>query len=701
MARKKKDEGQTEGKSGFYMERDAEFLRKEEKIGAYLRKLHENAISIKINDDNNIMIDKICWEFYAGDHFQKPVYDGNTIVFETIPDEELEGYQSKVNKIPNSCKRFAAKMVADDAEAAVIAYPENRDYLDESMALFLNTLSRVIWRTKEVNFASYSSAKDGCITGKCHLMIDDYKDDNGEGDFDINYVVSLEVFSDHSAKKLKDRKFVYRRYGVTLESIKNDYKKYGYKSMEDIEKDFKDLGHDDQYDIYDQGSGLITMWDFYSFPIDGVDEKFHVRMIGKTPHKMLWYRTFDREMFPIMSAGMNIVGSDILHGRGFVRDVLGLQMSANNAASIMKSYLANYEVFGMFDRDAKVTVENVDGEGSKYKGLFYDGSDGKPPQNYTPADLPALIRDAPMMYFDQMDDITGIRDFSQIPERGSRAAVGTMQLLVSSEKQVFTEEMMQFTNMISHTMKYAFLMVQEHYSEEKIKDMVGNEHAEAIRRFKKDFDVYKNYDFTITIGTGFTDNLSMQTQELAMLVKIGVVSPKEARMYLQRQGKLRKTPFGNTQSEGKARLLLERIKKAKTPNDFLTKIVNKAQFLNIVISKFDDLEVFVNIFTDYVSSSEYVNMIETDPVGLSKAETINLIIEECQNKMMDKEVTKVLLQQKMQQAISALMPVGPQAPGGKQMPSAPENGPPNPAVPVEGQQFGNPDQMQMQPQMPV
>lgn len=696
MAKGKKEEVQTDVSGEFRIKRDKDFEQKEAKIGAYLRKLHQKAIAVKASDDNSILIDKICWDFYAGDHFQKPVFNGNEIVFESIPDDEIEGFQSKVNKIPNSCKRFAAKMVADDAEAAVIAYPENRDYLDESMALFLNTLSRVIWRDKELGFSSYSSAKDGCVTGKCHLMVDDFMDKDGNGDFDINYVVSLEVFSDHGAKKLKDRKFVYHRYGVAIDSIKSEYKKYGYDSMSDMENDFKGMGHDDQYDLYEMDGELVTIWDFYSVPIDGVSEKFHARFVGKNPERMLWFRTFDRPMFPVFSAGMNIVGSDILHGRGFVRDIIGLQMSANNASSLLKSALANYEVMCMVDRASGVTIENIDGEGGKYKGLFYDGSDAAAPRDYKPADLPVWVKEAPLMIFNWMDDITGIRDFSQIPERGSRAAVGTMQLLVNSEKQVFTEEMMQFSNMISHTMKYAFLMVQEYYSEEKIRDMVGNEHVEAIHRFKTEFDVYKNYDFTITIGTGFTDNLSMQTQEVAMLVKTGVMTQKEARMYLQRQGKLRKTPFGNTQSEGKARLLLERIKRATTPQDLLKVSVSKPEFMNQVISRYDDLDVFINIFKDFVSSSEYVYMIENDVVGMRKAELVNETISTCEDKMIEQQAAKIMLEQRLKSTIAAIS--SPQQPNQApvQPPAMAGMGPSNPAFPVEGQGFMNPDQMRMQ-----
>jgi len=659
-------------------------------IVEFLDSIHKKNPKISEADDNALEMDKQMWQFISGDQYFEPDTKGDSVVLVRKPEEEAEHMTAKVNVVSGTIKTFAAKMVEKDMEPLTVKMPENRDYMDMTMAAFFNALSRVIWRRKECLWEAYLSAKDGGVTGKCHIGVLGYseKKKNGglEGDFDFLCLSSLETFGDIDARKPQDREYVYWRRSMSKMIAE---KRYKIKI-----KTATTSGGEDE--LYNYGEGRVTIWDVWAREgLGDIKEAFHAVIVGDTPENVIFYEKWDCPRLPVNSAGMNVSGTKALYGRGFCRDLVGMQLAMNSAHGVAQEAIHNYRVMMWADKDTKIEFEHIKGHEIGY----YSG--GAPPQASRPPDIPQWIFNYPSLLQSLITDTTGIRDFSKVPDQGNRMAASVMNVLVTSEKQSFTEEMIQFSRMIANAMQQAFWECQRFYSKEKLLDLVGKQHLSAINIFKEigpdgkyTYDVFENVDFHVDVGPGFQNNMAMTPQDLAMLTKVGIYSPDEARLYQRRLGFFKPTDFGTQAGIEKATRYLDNIISAKTPEDLMT-----VPWLN-AITAFDDVDTMMSVAIEFLRSDAFVEMITNDPqkLGIAKKDFLERWIMVCRQVKVAKAIADMQDQAKIEAAKAQIMmqlaPQQPLTPPNQGQP--PQGGAPGIAQPGQGQQAGNPEQMPRQ-----
>jgi hypothetical protein len=297
-------------------------------------------------------------------------------------------------------------------------------------------------------------------------------------------------------------------------------------------------------------------------------------------------------------------------------------------------------------------------------------------------------------------DTTGIRDFSKIPDQGNRMAAGVMNVMVSSEKQAFTEEMIQFARMISNAMKQAFWECQRFYSKKKLLDMIGKQHTAAIEIFKEmdesgkyKYDVFENIDFHVDVGPGFQSNMNMSAQDMAMMVKTGIYKPEEARLYQRRLGVFKPTDFGSQVGIEKATRYLDNIIDAQTKEELESVPIMNA------ITAFDDFDTMMNVAIEYLRSDAFIELLTNDPYGLGidKKAVLEQWINVCRQGRLAITIADMQDQGQIEAAKMQIMQqlAPPPVPGQEGQPPPQGQPPPGQGVaqPGQGQEPGNPEQM--------
>lgn len=331
---------------------------------------------------------------------------------------------------------------------------------------------------------------------------------------------------------------------------------------------------------------------------------------------------------------------DEFYGMGYVYPIHPLQRDFAKAWSLIFDNLEWTAINKILIPTAAGVRANAFNQLAAEKIQF---SGDTPPVYLRGEGLPSHLYETPNRVFSVAQIILALPDvdLGNIPERGTGMSGRSIEELKESSAMAHAENKNSIHECVKDLCLDYLETVQEKYSVEKIKEIVGQNRGDDIEKFKEASINEKALDITIALAQGFGMGQAFRTQQIYDAVDRKILSPIEARKGL--------TNFSNIE------MIIDEaeLDKHKAERN-LRKIVNGEAYANSgLMSAYDNYEVHMQVFKNFTKKPEW------DELDRATKMEIDAYIEQAQNMMI----------QNAQKMAMMAQPPGNPAMAGQQQPS--------------------------------
>lgn len=614
------------------------------------------------------------YAMYLGKQYAFPDYSIGKLVDSSIVEDTLaeaiitRNTRSIYNLYQGFLKTYIAKMLKDNPIPQ--SYPTSHENDMIKAARIANIALEDWWRKQQVSNKWYEGTKWSSIAGTGIMKIYFNKDAGvpisvgeevmNEGEIVFSSVAPFNFFPDPIAKDIKRARFAEETYMQPVSVLRNilgDEIADKLKSDKDVEEYKTLIGSYTNETAHGStndgklGEDMVLVKEYWERAVDGYDAGagkgkglLKLRAGGETIYegvnpqgKDLPYHCFSANGRP-----------DIFWGQGYADSIVQCQIDLNRVNSqTMENidWLGNSKIVGPYSMSE--TAINKDSA----EVIQCDMADGVPQQLKIQPFSPQVLEFAEVI-IQRMMHIIGLHEvsFAQLPERASRISGRALDMLIESEAVRFAEDVSSLKSCMEDVAWHFIKLARKYYDTEKYVSLVGKYRGLEVECFKGE-DLKTEYGepgIFVEVGKGFGASPASKVEQLAMLWDRQIITDPQQILKNLEFGTLDKIFYDATLDENKAQRHLDMI---------VSGVFDGKAAVGPPISDYDNHEVFIKTFTDFIRRPEY------DTLSKAQRDAIEAHLDRhtqiIQKKMMQQQMMMQSQQAQQPQQTGGMPPGGP------------------------------------------